>query len=146
MSDLDYKNNLEAERSKDSSLSKAKNLGKAVGSGLGQLKMAMSFRKKLERHKMIIIASLIFDLVALVPFLSVLVNFAFAGILFLYFGSKSKPGESAGLLGIVLPTFIGSIVDWFLSILPVNLGTTLIRIALSKEEEGGEAPQEESAE
>ena len=96
----------------------------------GQIKETLSFGKKVSEHWLILGVAAFFDLLALIPFVSVFFNFCFGGILFFYFGSKRKPGESE-LQKIFLPILGGSIFDSFLSILPVNIAVTLYRIALS---------------
>jgi hypothetical protein len=103
----------------------------------------LSFFKKISKHWLILITAVFFDILALIPFVNIAFNLCFGGILFLYFSGKS--GKEKKLLGkiasgkslqsefikIGLPVGIGSIADFFFSILPVNLGTALIRIALS---------------
>ena len=46
--------------------------------------------------------------------------------MFLYFGKKKV------VSGIIAPIVIGSVFDFFLSILPVNLAAAAIRIALKE--------------
>ncbi|MFA5777616.1 MAG: hypothetical protein WC906_04205 [Parcubacteria group bacterium] len=104
-------------------------------STIGQAKLALSFGKKLKKYWVILLISAIADLFGAIPVLSVIVNLGFGLILFLYFGSKKTKNPSANLLGIVLPELLGSVFDWILSVLPVNIGTTLIRIALSDDTE-----------
>lgn len=91
----------------------------------------LSFGKKIKKHWIIVLTAIVFDIVALIPFFSVLINTAFGFILFLYFGPKPKTNSSANLLGIVLPIGIGNVLDWILSFLPVNLGAALVRIYLA---------------
>lgn len=95
-----------------------------------QAKEALSFGKKVSEHRLILAIAAFFDLLALIPFASVFFNFCFGGVLFYYFGPKRKPGDSE-LKKIFLPIMVGSIADFFLSILPVNIAATLIRIAYS---------------
>ncbi|MEK7595944.1 MAG: hypothetical protein AAB564_00090 [Patescibacteria group bacterium] len=97
---------------------------------VAQAKEMLSFGKKVSEHWLILGIAALFDLLALIPLASVFFNFCFAGILFFYFGSKRKSGESE-LQKIFLPILGGSIFDSFLSILPVNIAVTLYRIALS---------------
>lgn len=89
------------------------------------------FREKIAKHWYILVVAGIFDLLGLVLIISVLSNFAFGLLLFLYFGPKRKHSSSE-LKGIVLPIFIGSIFDLFFSVLPVNIAAALIRIALDE--------------
>ena len=84
-----------------------------------------SLTKKFGKYWPVFIMAAIFDLFALIPFISVVVNFFF-GVMFLYFGKKKV------LSGIVAPIVMGSIFDFFLSILPVNLAAAAIRIALKE--------------
>jgi hypothetical protein len=113
----------------------AKNLAEVATTGspmaaLSLAKDALSFRKKISEHWMILFAAVIFDIFGMIPIIGELFDLAFGLILWLYFGSKKKPGQS-DLLGIVLPEFIGSAVRLVVSILPVNVATALIRIAMS---------------
>lgn len=95
----------------------------------------MAFRQKILEHKMILVAAGFFDLIAMIPFVSIATNPAFGLILFLYFGPKSKKGSE--FLKIALPTGIGTILDTvssaipFADLIPFNIGVALIRIALS---------------
>jgi len=73
-----------------------------------------------------LIVAAFFDLVALIPFVSVVVNFCFGGVMFFYFGKKKV------VSGIVAPIVIGSVFDFFLSILPINLAAAATRIALKE--------------
>ena len=107
-----------------------KNIGQS-DRPVGKVEIALSFGKKLSKHWVIILVAVIFDVFALIPIVAVLFNLTFALILFLYFGSKKKKGGSSNLVGIVLPEVIGSALDWIISVIPVNIGTALIRIFLS---------------
>ncbi|MBI2628294.1 MAG: hypothetical protein HYW71_02595 [Candidatus Niyogibacteria bacterium] len=95
-----------------------------------EMKEALSFGKKVSEHWLILGIAALFDLLALIPFASVFFNFCFGGVLFFYFGPKRKPGDSE-LAKIFLPIMAGSIFDFFISILPINIAAALIRIALS---------------
>jgi hypothetical protein len=109
----------------------AKDVAKAAVGGPGaKAKLVLSFGKKVSEHWLILAVAVIFDILALIPFLSVVFNFIFGLILFLYFGSKGKTAGSE-LVKIALPIGIGSVIDSVFSILPVNIGAALIRIALS---------------
>lgn len=88
----------------------------------------LNFFQKATDHWLILAVAAFFDLFALIPFVSVIVNACFGMILFLYFGPKGKGGE---LTKIALPIAIGSIFDFFLSILPVNIAAAAIRITLN---------------
>ena len=100
---------------------------------LSSLKDALSIRKKISNHWRILFAAAIFDVFGLIPFLGVIFNFAFGLLLWLSFGSKKKIKPQSDLIGIVLPIFLGSVVDFFISILPVNIGAALFRIYMSQE-------------
>lgn len=100
----------------------------AAGGPMAKAKLALSFGKKVSEHWPILAAAAFFDLLALIPVISVGGNICFGLLLFLYFGPKSKGNE---LLKIGLPMGIGTIADFFLSILPVNIAGALIRIALN---------------
>lgn len=115
----------------------------ATSAATGAKSGRLSFAKKIAGHWQILAAAAIFDVFALIPFISVFFNACFGLLLYLYFGPKSgkagKIGAKANsglssqseLMKIGLPIAIGSALDWFLSILPINLGAALIRIALS---------------
>jgi len=90
----------------------------------------LSFWSKVSQHWLILATAVLFDLLGLIPALSIVVNFIFGGILFMYFGPKKKTGGSE-LLRIGLPIGLGSVFDSILSVLPVNIAAALIRIALS---------------
>ena len=86
----------------------------------------MSLTKKFGKYWPVFIMAAIFDLFALIPVLSAGFNLCFGGVMFLYFGKKKV------VSGIVAPIVIGSVFDFFLSILPVNLAAACIRIALKE--------------
>ncbi|MBU2263438.1 hypothetical protein KJ750_02160 [Patescibacteria group bacterium] len=100
-----------------------------VASPIAKAGLVFSFGKKVSNHWLILMAAVIFDILALIPFISVVFNLLFGLVLFLYFGPKSKGGSE--FTRIVLPIGIGSIFDFFLSVLPVNIAAALIRIALN---------------
>ena len=85
-----------------------------------------SLTKKFGKYWPVFIMAAIFDLFALIPVLSAVFNLCFGEVMFLYFGKKKV------VSGVVAPIVIGSIFDFFLSILPVNLATACIRIALKE--------------
>jgi len=93
-------------------------------------KAKLSFGQKISQHWIILVGAVFFDILALIPGIAVVFNFIFGGILFLYFGSKKK-GAGSELTKIALPIMAGSVIDFFIGILPVNIGAALIRIALS---------------
>lgn len=93
-------------------------------------KTKLSFSQKISQHWLILATAALFDLFGIIPGIAVVFNFIFGGILFLYFGSKKK-GAGSELTKIALPIMAGSIIDFFIGILPVNIGAALIRIALS---------------
>jgi len=90
----------------------------------------LSFMKKISKHQLILWVAAFFDVLALVPGISIIFNTIFAGILFIYFfGKKGLDKEmKSGLRFILLPSFLGTIVDSVFSILPVNITVALIRI------------------
>ncbi len=90
----------------------------------------LSFGKKVSQHWLILVVAVFFDLLGIIPVIGVAFNAIFGAILWLYFGSKKKKGGSE-LLKIALPIGLGSIIDFFIGILPVNIGAALIRIALN---------------
>jgi len=89
-------------------------------------KAMLSLGKRFGKYWPILIVAAFFDLVALIPFISVVVNFCFGGVMFFYFGKKRI------IEGTIIPIILGSIFDFFLSILPVNLAAACIRIALKE--------------
>jgi len=93
-------------------------------------KAKLSFWSKVSQHWLILATALLFDIIGLIPGVSVVVNFIFGLILYLYFGSKKKTAGSE-LLKIGLPIGLGSVFDSILSVLPVNIAAALIRIAFS---------------
>jgi hypothetical protein len=105
-------------------------MAKKSDSPAEKIKDTLNFGKKISQHWLILACAAIFDLLGLIPFIGVVFNFIFGLILFMYFGPKKKDASSE-LLKIGLPVALGSIFDFFLGILPVNIGATLIRIALS---------------
>jgi hypothetical protein len=97
---------------------------------IAQAKEALNFGKKISQHWLILLAAALFDLLGMIPFIGVVFNLIFGLILLLYFGPKRKAGGSE-LAKIGLPIIIGSIIDFFTAVLPVNIGATLIRIGLN---------------
>ena len=87
------------------------------------------FGQKLSNHWPILMWAVFFDILGLIPLLSVVTNFIFALVLLIYFGPKKKLGGSE-FTKIGIPVAVGSVFDAFLSILPVSIATALIRIAL----------------
>lgn len=134
----------EDEAEKSGKLNKIRQAAKQAKSAVGQAKLALSFGKKIKKHWVIILVAVIFDVIGLIPFVSVIANITFGLILFLYFGSKKKNSAIDNLVGIVLPQVLGNMLDWILSFIPVCLGTALIRIFFSddKDEEQKKVPQE----
>jgi hypothetical protein len=95
-------------------------------------KTKLSFGQKISQHWLILATAVLFDLFGMIPFVGVVSNFIFGLILYLYFGSKKKKKAGGSeLVRIALPILGGSIIDFFIGILPVNIGAALIRIALS---------------
>ncbi|MBU3925596.1 hypothetical protein KJ763_00290 [Patescibacteria group bacterium] len=120
------------ENERSGQLNQARNIIQAAaGSPAAKVNLALSFGKKVSQHWIIIFTAVIFDIFALIPFISIAFNFIFGLILFLYFGSKKKGGSE--FMKIALPIGLGSVIDFFASILPVNIVAALIRIALADE-------------
>ena len=95
----------------------------------------LSFGDKISKYWPILAAAVFFDLLALIPFVSVIVNFFFGAILYFYFGSKSKNKNIFNsLLYIFVPIVFGSAIDWLFSFIPVNIFATFSRIALKEVE------------
>ena len=97
----------------------------------------LSFGDKISKYWPILAAAVFFDLLALIPFVSVIVNFFFGIILYFYFGSKSKSKNKNifnSLLYIFVPIVFGSAIDWLFSFIPVNIFATFSRIALKEVE------------
>lgn len=95
----------------------------------------LSFGDKISKYWPILAAAVFFDLLALIPFVSVIVNFFFGAVLYFYFGSRSKNKKTLkGLLYILIPIILGSAVDWIFSLVPVNIFAAFSRIALKEVE------------
>lgn len=130
MSESEYAQKL---RSARNTANQAKQIAMAAaGSPIAKAKLALSFGKKVAQHWPILAAAGIVDILATIPLIGSLFNLAFAMVLFRHFGPKRKKGEASELLKIGLPMLIGDVADELLgSILPTNIGVTLIRIFLS---------------
>jgi len=94
-------------------------------------KAKLTFLQKVSKYWLILTVAAFFDVVGLVPGLSVVTNFIFGLILWLYFVLRKTKGGN-DLLHIGLPILGGSIVDFFIGIVPTCLAATLIKIALKK--------------
>lgn len=105
----------------------AKDISNVAGSHIDP-RPAMHLMARFGKYWPILLVAAFFDLVALIPFISVVVNFCFGGVMFLYFGKKRI------VAGIIAPIIIGSIFDFLISILPVNLAAAAIRIVLKEVE------------
>jgi len=84
-------------------------------------KEKLSFVQKIGKYWLFIVLAIFFDILAIIPFLSVIFNFIFGAILLFKFGAK-KFSRIAWTIGV------GSIFDFVFSILPVNITAVLIRI------------------
>lgn len=104
---------------------RADKTAEAADEPVEKVKPILSFWQKLSRHWLILVAALFFDLLGAIPFIGVVFNFLFGLVLYLYFGPKKI------WTGVALPAIIGSMLDLFLSIMPVNIGAAVIRIALA---------------
>ena len=107
---------------------KAAGLAKDVASAVvaKNPKAMLSLGKRFGKYWPILIIAAIFDLFALIPFVSVVVNFCFGIVMFLYFGKRRI------IEGTIIPIILGSVFDFFISLLPVNLAAATIRIALKE--------------
>ncbi len=114
-------------------LAKARRRDNQASNTANQVKSVLSFRKKISKYWPIFFLAVIFDLIGLIPVVNVMGNFLFGIILFIKFGSKKNIKGTDNLIGIAMPILLGSALDWIISIVPVNLGAALIRIALSEE-------------
>ena len=95
----------------------------------------LSFGDKISKYWPILAAAVFFDVLALIPFVSVIVNFLFGAILYFYFGSKSKNKKALkSLFYILVPIVLGSAIDWLFSLVPVNIFAAFSRIALKEVE------------
>ena len=123
-------NTRQIEEERASKLSQARNvakLGKDVfDASHGSPKAVLSLGKKFGKHWKILALAVIFDLFALIPFLSVVFNVCFGVVMYMYFGKKRI------IAGVVLPIGILSVFDFIISVLPVNIAATVIRIALNE--------------
>ncbi len=97
--------------------------------GIQKAKSVLSFGSKLSKHWFILVGAAFFDLLGMIPGIAIIFNFIFGLTLLLYFGPKSNGGSELAKIG--LPIMLGSVIDFFVGILPVNLGAAFIRIALS---------------
>lgn len=99
-----------------------------AGSPMAKAGAVLSFGQKVSKYWLILAAAVLFDILGLIPILSIATNFIFGLILFLYFGNKGEvPFLKSGLL-----MGGGIIIDAFLSIFPVCIGTSLYRIAIAQ--------------
>ncbi len=128
----------ENEEGRMSRLNRARRLGTlakaAAGSTAARVKLISSFRKKLSEHWLLLSAAVLFDIFALIPVVSIAGNALFGIILWMYFGSRKKTGKGimrSELMKIGVPVAGLSIVDFFMGILPANVASATIRIALS---------------
>lgn len=85
--------------------------------------------EKISEHKMILITAVLFDFLAILPFVSVIFNFLFGLILYLYFSVRK---EQKNFLGMAAFMVFGSLIDLIISILPVNTAAVLVRILKKK--------------
>lgn len=87
----------------------------------------LSWGKKISEHWVILLTAVLFDILALIPFISIVFNLCFAGILYIYFACRGKSDFLKTGIGIGL----FSVADLLISVLPVNTGAALYKI-LSK--------------
>ena len=128
-------NQIEEERAGRLNQARAQGKTKEESIAENQPRSALSFGDKISKYWPILAAAVFFDLLALIPFVSVIVNFLFGAVLYFYFGSKSKNKNIFNsLLYIFVPIVLGSAVDWFFSLIPVNIFAVLSRIALKEVE------------
>ena len=123
-------NTRQIEEEKMSRLNQARNVAK-IGKDVfdashGSPKAVLSLGKRFGKHWPIVAIATLFDLFALIPFISVAVNVCFGAIMFMYFGKKRI------VVGVVLPIGVLSVFDFIFSLLPVNTATAVVRIALKE--------------
>ncbi len=82
------------------------------------------------KNLFILLTAVIFDVFALIPFVGVVFNIIFAGILILAYGKSS--GKRSGTMKILSTSLIGSTFDFFFSILPINIVTALMAMIIQK--------------
>lgn len=133
-----------AERlAKNRAVSKKDLAGAALGNPAAEAKVAAKLAgnilKKFGEHWLIFLGvAPFFDLIALIPLVSVITNPIFGGILFLYFGSKKGGMGPFGLSMLVLVGMIVDAITGFIPIadlLPVNMAVAAIRIIWEGTEE-----------
>ncbi len=123
-------NTRQVEEERMSKLNQARNITKlgedVFDASHGSPKAVLSLGKRFGKHWPILALAVLFDLFALIPFISIVVNICFGAIMFMYFGKKRI------ISGVVLPIGILSVFDFIISLLPVNIASTVIRIALKE--------------
>lgn len=123
-----------------SARARARGMAKSAKSAKAQAKEVLSFGKKISEHWQILIWAGVFDLLGLIPFICVVTNAGFTLILWLYFGPKKQKGDPSDFKSIVIPAVIANILDAIISVVPANIGVTLVRILMSKQKEEKAAP------
>ena len=118
------------EESKASRLNQARNaakLAKDVTSAVvaKNPKAILSLGARFAKYWPVLAMAAVFDLFAIIPYLSVVINLCFGLVLFLYFGPK-KLTASFITLGV------GSVFDFFVGVLPINLAATVARIVIKE--------------
>jgi len=94
----------------------------------------LTFWQKVSKHWLLVVAAVIFDIFGLIPILSIVVNFIFGLIIFLYFANRKGAGSlSSGLMKVFFPISLASILDAFFSLLPVNTCAALSHIYINEE-------------
>lgn len=123
--ELQQARQMEIEMEEEEALQKAKK--KAA-------KKKLSFLQKVSEHWLILTTAALFDLIGLIPGLCIVTNFVFGLILWLCFAIK-RTGEdtSSNLLSIGLPILGGSVIDFFIGIMPTCITATLTKIFFTKE-------------
>ncbi|MFH1979081.1 MAG: hypothetical protein ABII97_01705, partial [Patescibacteria group bacterium] len=91
-----------------------------------KIRATTSVKSKISDNWLILASAGFFDLIGMLPFVAPITNFLWGGILYWHFGKKNffkKTGTTIAL---------GSLADFFLGVLPVCLGATLVRILWTK--------------
>ncbi len=102
-----------------------------VKKALKKRTIKLSFFQKLSKHWIILAVATIFDIIGLIPGISVVIDFIFGLILWLYFVLKKTKGDNA-LIDVSLPILGGSVIDFFTGVMPTCIAATLIKIWFSK--------------
>ncbi|MFC1756796.1 hypothetical protein ACFLZC_01390 [Patescibacteria group bacterium] len=114
---------IENQRLLDLESSRAENKQEKIDKKQSKLAVWKNIWNKVSENWLILMFALFFDVLGLIPFIGVVFNFIFVGILYLKFGGKGFGKTAITVAG-------GSIIDFFVGILPVNVTATLVRILM----------------